>query len=88
MTDAELLDRAERARRALDDAAFKDAVSDAKARLVKAWMDSEEADLDAREIAYWKLKALDLVVSEMTSAVNTGAKVASNITTLKRRPPV
>lgn len=63
------IQRGVRTRGLLENDAFIEAVADVEAKLINGWQNTKATQAEAREILYWQLNGLRLVMSQLHGAV-------------------
>ena len=70
---SEVVARADRVQRLLEDPDFKAAVEAVRQRLLDRWPATKQEDVEGREQCFRELKALDSVIRDLTETVRTGS---------------
>jgi hypothetical protein len=75
MSDAET--RAAAAKRLMDDPLLREAFGNVRAAAIEAWGKSKVRDTEAREKAFFTVRALDLILDEFENIITNGKIAAS-----------
>lgn len=84
LTDQEILERAQHAKRILDDDLFKETILAIEENIIAEWRSTEPLGYEKREAAYAKIRSLNAIVSQIRNVMDTGDFLKDQLEKQKR----